>query len=393
MLRFVPDSWSELALRPLLLADPVAGLYTELHAPDWRYLLLALLLALAAVACRNRALLTAPQWRLTVGLTTSFYLWTVVSGNGRYFLWGLLLIGPLVVVAARRLPGTRSLRNTVIVGAVALQGWCVWMTYEPNVWTLRPWTQGPLLARSAHALAAQPAVFVTIGSISYSLLVPTMHPQSRWTNVTGQQDLVPGMREHARFRELIADPLPKYGVIRAGRQVMTDDDQPTDFAWAVIRRAFARHSLAPAAEPCAFLPVAWGGTLYDVSTAGRYERGFWFCRLEATAADPASDPERYAPQLDAVFERIESRCPRFFPAGNAQSRPSDGGVTRHYSHSDTRLTVTDGGIVYFQYMRALNPTVLGRVADVLAGRIALDCRRLPGRYVAPWSRGWGVDLE
>ena len=395
MLRFVPDSWLEGLLRPLLLADPVAGLYAEIHAPDWRFLLVALLLLIAGLARRKRGVLDGAQWRTLIGLTLGFYVWTLVSGNGRYFFWGLLLVGPLVVVVARRLPVTQAMRNTVVLGALALQGWVVWMTYEPNVWALRPWAEGSGLAQSSHPLAKQPAVFVTVGSISHSILVPLMHPKSRWANIGGQQDLVPGMREFDQLQALLASTLPKYGVIRAAKQVMTDERQPTETAWAIIRRSFQQQGLVPAPKPCIFLPVNFGGPHFVLLTQQELERGFWFCELAPSTlagADSASW-QRHAPELDDVFSQIEKRCPRYFPAGNALTRPGDDGVVRLYSHSETRLFINHGGAVFFKNMRALNPTVLGSVKDIRAGRFRLDCDRLPGRYVAPWQRGWGVDLE
>lgn len=395
MLRFVPDSWQDGLLRPLLLADPVAGLYTEIHAPDWRFAILALLLLIAALAHRKRALLDGAQWRALVGLTVCFYVWTLISGNGRYFFWGLLLVGPLVVVAARRLPATQAMRNTVIVGALALQGWAAWMTYEPNVWALRPWAQGPGLAMASQKLAERPAVFLTVGAISHSILVPQMHPESRWSNVSGQQDLVPGMREFDQLQTLLASPLPKYGVIRASKQVMTDERQPTPAAWAVIRRALQRQGLVPTSRPCIFLRVNLGGLPFELRSLEEQERGFWFCELKGVAKLESNGAAHVpaAPELDDVFSRVEARCPRYFPAGNAVTRTSDDGVVRLYSRSDTGVHINSAGMVYFKNMRALNPTELGTVEDVRAGRFQLDCDRLPGRYLPPWARGWGVDLE
>ena len=75
------------------------------------------------------------------------------------------------------------------------------------------------------------------------------------------------------------------------------------------------------------------------------------------------------------------------------TRPGDDSIARHYSASDTTVTIHQGGTVYFKNMRALNPTELGTVENVRAGRFRLDCDRLPGRYLPPWSRAWGVDLE
>jgi hypothetical protein len=395
MLRFVPDTWMDGLLRPLLLADPVAGLYAEIHAPDWRFALLMLLLPIAALAKRQRASLNGLPWRAIIGLMVCFYVWTLVSGNARYFLWGLLLVGPLVIAAARHMPATQTMRNTVILGALALQGWAVSMTYEPNVWALRPWADGPGLALPSNPLADRPSVFVTVGAISHSILVPQMHPQSRWSNIGGQQILVKGMREFDQLQDLLASPLPKYGVIRAARLVMTDERQPTEAAWAVIRRAFRQQGLAPTARPCIFLRVNLGGLPFELQTLEKNERGFWFCEIERVASLASLDttPRSPAPELDDVFAQVEARCPRYFPPGQAVTRTGDDGVLRLYSRSDTSLNINVAGTVYFKNMRALNPTELGTVDEVRAGRFQLDCDRLPGRYLPPWARGWGVDLE
>ena len=387
MLRFVPDSWLDGLARPLLLADPVAGLYAEIQAPDWRFAALVLLFALAALMHRSRSMLSGPQWRTLLGLAASFYVWTFTSGNGRYFFWGLLVVGPLVVVVATRLRATRAMRNTLILGVLALQGWLVWATFEPNTWALRPSSHGPGLAMEDTHLKRQPAVFITVGAISYSILVPQMHPQSRWTNLAGQQDLAQGMREFARYQELMASPLPKYAVVRATKLVMTDEGQPIEHAWAVIRRALRGYGLEPAKGACTFVRADIAALPYEVITKGTLDSGFWFCpvRRMTTMAD-GDDTQVHTPELNDVFAQIERRCPRMFPAGNAASRPADDGTSRLYSQSDTNVVVNHAGWVYFKHMRALNPNVLGKVEDVRAGRFVLDCERLPGRYIPPWVR-------
>ena len=387
MLRFVPDTWLDGLARPLLLADSVAGLYAEIQAPDWRFAALVLLLAVAALMYRSRSMLTGAQWRTLLGVAASFYAWTFASGNGRYFFWGLLVVGPLVVVAATRLRSTLAMRNTVILGVLGLQCWVVWSTFEPNTWALRPWGRGPGLALEDTPLKRQPAVFITIGAISYSILVPQMHPQSRWTNLAGQQDLVPGMREFDRYQELMTSPLPKYAVVRATKLVMTDERQPIEHAWAVIRRALGGYGLESAKGACAFVRADIAGLPYDVITESALESGFWFCPVQRTTTMAAVDNNPvYAPELDDVFAQIERRCPRLLPEGNATSRPADDGTSRLYSQSDTNVVVNFAGWVYFKHMRALNPTVLGKAEDIRAGRFALDCERLPGRYSPPWDR-------
>lgn len=399
MLRFIPDTWSDGLLRPLLLADPVVGLYLEAHAPDWRFVLLLvfLLLALAARALGKAAapatvaqggLLTSAQGRLLAGLAACFYLWTFVSGNGRYFMWALLIIGPLVVVAARRVPGTRAMRNTAIVGALVVQGTAVWMTYEPNLWGLRPWREGPGMTLAKTPLQDKPAVFLTIGFISYSILVPQMHPQSRWANITGQRDLVPGMREHDKLQALLNSPLPKYVLFNAARIARAKDDQPLAAAGEAMQRILRQQNLRPLAQHCEFVAATVGGLPYNAKTAQPVEDGFWFCAVEPIKAGDVPEPRKpVAPELDDVFERVEAFCPRFFPRGSAHSRlSSDGVVVRHYTHSDTTVYINEAGDVYFKYFRALNPSIIGEVHTVRRGELTLDCARLPGRYTPPWAR-------
>lgn len=387
MLRFVPDHWLDALARPLLMADPVAGLYAEIQAPDWRFAALVLLLALAALMHRSRSMLTGPQWRTLLGLTASFYVWTFAAGNGRYFFWGLLLVGPLAVVVVTRLRSTLAMRNTVILGVLALQCWVVWTTFESNTWALRPWSRGPGLALEDTPLKRQPAVFITMGAISYSIMVPQMHPLSRWTNVAGQQDLLPGMREFDRYQELMDSPLPKYAVIRATKLVMTDERQPIDHAWVVIRRALGDYGLEPAAGACTFVRADIAGLPINVIAEIAPDSGFWFCPVQRTPTMASVEQKHaHAPEFDDVFGQIESRCPRLFPTGNASSRPADDGTARVYSQSDTNVVVNHAGWVYLKHIRALNPTVLGTVEDVRTGRFTLDCERLPGRYVPPWDR-------
>jgi hypothetical protein len=337
---------------------------------------------------RSRSTLTGPQWRTLLGLAASFYAWTFASGNGRYFFWGLLVVGPLVVVVATRLRSTLAMRNAVILSVLALQCWVVWATFEPNTWAHRPWSRGPGLALEDTPLKRQPAVFITIGSLSHAILVPQMHPQSRWTNVAGQQDLRPGMLEFDRYQALMTSPLPKFAVVRATKLVMTDERQPIEHAWAVIRRALGGYGLEPAAGACNFVRADIAGLPYKVITKIALESGFWFCPVRRTTTMAAAEYDKpaYAPQLDDVFAQIERRCPRLLPPGNATSRPADDGTARHYSQSDTNVIVNHAGWVYLKHMRALNPTVLGKVEDIRAGRFALDCERLPGRYLPPWAR-------
>jgi hypothetical protein len=387
MIRFVPDTWWEGVLRPLLLADPVASLYVELHAPDLRFAALVVLLLLVLAGHRSTRALAPAHWQLLSGLAACFYLWTFLSGNGRYVLWLLLLAGPLVVLVAGRLKATLALRNTVLLGLLALQLWLVSITFEVNAWALRPWKHGPGLALAETPLKHEPAVFVTIGTMSHSILVPQFHPQSRWANAGGQHEWVPGSPEQRRFAALLASPLPSYAVVRASKLAMTPDRQPVEHAWVVIRRSLAQSGLVLSAPECQFVATEMGGPQFDLVSEQPRERGFWFCPIRV-AMPPAQDTGQtaVASELDDVFARLEQRCPRMFPPGNSRTRLHDDGFARAYNHSDIGVVVNHAGYVYFRHIRAINPTELGSVSDVRAGRFEIDCQRIPGRYQPPWTR-------
>jgi hypothetical protein len=117
------------------------------------------------------------------------------------------------------------------------------------------------------------------------------------------------------------------------------------------------------------------------------QKGFLFCPVERRALPGglAVQPP-VAPEMDGVFEQVERRCPRFFPAGNARTRVAESGsVVRHYSESDTSLYI-ESGQVLFKNFRAFDPTPLASVEQVRRGDFTVDCQRLPGRYLPPWKR-------
>jgi hypothetical protein len=387
MLRFVPDSWSDGLLRPFLLPDPVAGLYTEIQAPDWRFLVLALALVAGLLHWRSRSMMEPSQWRMLLGLIVCFYVWTWVSGNGRYFLWGFLLVGPLVVLAMRHMPGSQALRNTLVVGVLAWQGFTVAMTFEPNVWGVRSWNQGPGLALEPHPVRQQAAVFLTIGSISYSIAVPFMHPASRWANIAGQQDLVPGMAEHARMHAMLDGPLPVKLMVNVTNRLLQPDGQPLPETRDVLAQFLRPHGLELDSGPCDLVRTRTAAPEPAAQPRIGRAHDLLFCgvrRQREPAPSPAFVP--VAPELDDVFANVERRCPRFFPAGSAHTQSRDGTFVRRYSHSDTTLLIAGSEGVFYKYFRALNHTRIGSIQDVRDGRYTLDCTRVDGRYVPPWAR-------
>lgn len=388
--RFIPDTWHDVVLRPLYMADPVNGMYVEIAAPDVRFAALVLLVGVVCLRRGRSPAFVRHQVLALLALVVCFYVWILMSGNGRYFIWGLLLVGPMVVMAARQLPTTLAMRNTVVLGVLALQGVGIWLNFVPNMWSLRPWREGPGFALQASPLRERPAVFLTVGSISYSALVPQLHPESRWANITGQVEIRPGVREYPALLALLDSPLPKYMVARANSLVIGPDKQPLPKVQQSITGVLARHELVLAAPQCEYVRSGDSEQAFRRDPGTAVEEGFWFCpvrRTDTLAATRTPPATPVAPEFDDVFSQIEQRCPRIFAPNWAKSRAIEGAVQRAYGLSDTSLFIDLSGVVYFKNTRALNPTIIGTVQQVRSGQFTLNCARIQGRYAPPWARG------
>lgn len=384
MLRFEPDGWLQALLRPLIMADPNAGIYFERAAPDLRFAMVLLALAVLLVSRRRAG---APIERTGWALLIMFAVWTIVIGNGRYFLTGLLLVGPLLIALIVALPGTPALRASLVALALLLQGGVVWQSFSPGQWAMARWSQPPGLPLAADSpMPTQPATFLTISSISHSLLVPQFDSRSRWANVAGQYDILPGKPEWPALQAALAAPLPKYVVMPTMPERPVSGSQPSaGYRW-LADRTLARYGLRTASQPCLLAVSGLTMQTYADGPDGRRDEplGYWFCQAESAPAVTEAMPS-IPPDLAKAAAALERRCPRWFPAGTPHESMEQDVLSLFYRDSEMRVYVAPGG-VYIRYTRALNPTRVGALADVAAGRFQLDCRTMPGRYQFPWER-------
>jgi hypothetical protein len=391
MLRFQPDTLLEGLLRPFVMSDPNGYVYLELMAPDWRPAVLAVLLAVGLFTGRAKRLVTSEQTRLLVAFLIAFYAWTFGIGNGRYFLGWLLVLGPLLVLASRWLPGTREFRWALLALLFAGQAATLRSAYMPSSWSLTRWTEGPGIEVHGDSIQSTPAVFVTISGISYSILAARFHPASRWANVAGQNGIPPGSAEYEPLVQLLSSDLPKYILTPARAPSSSGAGQPQAALLSLFNEVLARYGLSLTGSPCEFLPspLSAGHSLaVDPSGASPTQdvKGFWACPLQYSRALRETQRARFAApdEFDAAFEAIEDRCPRFAPRGEGVTALADGIRSRHYVSSDSRIMIDSAGNVFFRYLRSLNPTLVGNAVDIKAGKFTFNCERPAGRYRPPW---------
>jgi hypothetical protein len=404
--RFVPDTWLDALLRPIAMAAADANAYVEIMAPDFRFVfvlgLLGLLAAMALLRRRGAAHghhHTAPAntsaravFLLLASLAAAFVPWLATSGNGRYFMVGLLMVGPVCVGLTRLLPVTRAMRMTLVIGMVILQAFAVQQSAPWRAWNMLSWTKPPYFQVDVPADArAQPATYVTMSAITYSLVAPMFHPQSRWMSLHNAPVPDGGGADARRTEAFLAKAQPGrlMLLVPAVAGMLTTERLPNARVSEAMDRQLAPYRLRlTQPQACRFLPSE-GLAQIGLGTKTPEERsrsGFWLCHLTRSAgrAAPASPSSS---RFDAVFKAVEAQCPRLFPAGgDARTQAVPNGEVRNYMKGEMKAYVYDSGEVYYKYYRALNPVLVGTVADLLAGRSRVDCDHIRGRSGLPWDR-------
>lgn len=385
MSRFEPETLAEALARPIAMATPEAGVYSEFIAPDFRFLFaLALLGVVLATAWRRRG--TVRSALLLAGLVAaSFVPWLLSSGNGRYFVGILLIAGPLCIGLVHALPASRGLRLLI---AMALLGWQGFLLHEVspwNAWTFVQWRERDAFPVDVPAdLAQSPATYVTLSNISYSLIAPRFHPQSRWINLsrlTGGAATSPDMRRAKQFLAISNAPRLLFPSLPG----MSMDGQPRPELHDAVNAMLWRHELVlEPGSPCRFLHSAGLEKIQKSDAVAGDPQGFWLCELRHERHGPGAAPA--ALPSDPVFDAMERACPRLFRRGEAATVPIPAGAVREYQGADTRLYVLNDGSVMYKYMRSLNPVVVGTADAVLAGRVRIDCEGVQGRTAFPWQR-------
>lgn len=406
-MRFLPDTWIDALLRPVAMAAPDANVYVEIMAPDFRFVFVLALLALLAVlgllslTLRRRSApggaappdrAARPVFVMLCAVAFAFVPWLATTGNGRYFIAGLLAVGPVCVGLARLLPATRALRLVLVLGMVGLQAFAVQQAAPWQAWTKTAWKEPPYFqVEVPPEWRAQPATYVTMSAISYSLLAPMFHPRSRWMSLhnapaPGRGPLVAPRTEAFLAKAQEGRILLLVPVVPG---TLTQERLPDARVSAAIGDQLTPYGLAfTRPQSCRFLasPSIAEMGLGEKTAQQRAESGFWLCHLTRTqvrVAPEAAPATRY----DAVFKLLEAQCPRLFPAGGDRaSQALAQGEMRSYLQAEMKAYVYDNGEVYYKYYRALNPVLVGKVDDVLAGRTRLDCGNIRGRSGLPWER-------
>ncbi len=407
MIRLMADTWQDAMLRPLAMAAPNGWVYSEIMAPDFRFVFalgLALAALLAIVIGRGRQPARRPVFVLMALTFASFVPWMATTGNGRYFMPYLILVGPLCIGLVSILPSTRGMKASIALIVLGLQGFALYQNnpWKPfDSWQSIPWADGSYFSIDIDPLVIVPdTTYITVSNMSLSLAAPLFPVTSRWVNLSlfNGSDVSKDTTTYAPIREILTNSKSlKLFQRSAPRAMVPSTDQPNQRAIDAINEYLRPHRLA-VKEPadCQFLAskslISNTFTATDESALEKEriksKAGFWICTLQFPVDTPAThtlstDGEELAKK---VFERMETLCPRFFAPGQKLVGAHPAGHSRSYSSSDSSLILTRNGDLYLHYARTLNPQRISTADEVLRPGYTTDCNNFKGRSGLPWER-------
>ena len=373
------------------MAAPNSGIYIEIMAPDLRFVFVAcaVLMVVLRISGRQAVAQTAIMPLTILGIV-AFALWLATSGNGRYFLPGLMLIGPLLIGWLHKAGLSRSMRLTLGGLMLLVQGWAVWQTSPWDAWSQTAWVAptGFQIAVDEKA-RTESATYVTLTSPTYSIIASQFSHQARWINL----DALQGRRQAAddeKIRNLLSSSPQIRLVAPAGHsQIQSIPDVAPISAFnrrlqseglAVVRPSDCRIILSASMRPRVPTRLV---REHDVIELGPI--GFWICNLNYDNSIARHLP-KMPDSLVSLVARIEQACPRFFPPGGGQSIVLQDMTIMNYPSSDMKLYIQNSGEISYLYYRALNPVQIAS-NGLLRGDTKAWCENIQGRSGALWMRG------
>lgn len=396
--RFKPTSFLEVIILPFRMAEFHSWIYVENNAPDIRPALL-ILFGIAVVTKKllpniqrsNRSELGnntdthKPRNIVFTFFVCSMALWLWTTGNGRYALPVLMLIGPLLVFIIYKT--TSNAKHTLIVASIALvlQLLNAWAAGNPR-WTNTDWTQLWFKQSIPSRLKDNPYAYLSLGlSRSNSVVAPFLHPQSTFVSLTGGTYAFrpdgPGNKRIHQIIKLHKGHLRMLVTIPPGRQL---PDVGAFNNWDML---LAPWELKIVRSDCEFLAIDVALTSVnkfpDNPSVELEDKSsnvpIISCALE-TGVGENEETLRERKQLTLVFDRLEESCPVLFSPRGWQLTKLATGWQRHYLQSDIVVRTIKGRLSLSKYQYGPFDIDMGSIEDWENNRSKFICERLP----RPW---------
>jgi hypothetical protein len=391
--RFLPeDVWDWLA-RLWEMAEFRRYIYLEAFAPDLRPLVLLSVLAAGACVLAWRAARHQPQPRVGLGTArqadadlallcvASYLLWMATSGNGRYAIPLLMLLGIALARAAYLLLPRAVARVGMALLLVLQLGY---FAASPDLRAgAEPWSAGPYMDYRVPArLRDQPYLHLTVlGAQTNASLAPYLHPEGALVVVVGQFSLPMsgpiGEQLQSRLRKwqgrtrILA---PSYDLASPGAPRLKLAFRSLlqrlhlDIDWSDCEQIRYEPAHAP--------DDSWYWLLHAKLPPGVGERPMMSCAA-VPAAGPDEAMERERELVDRVFHWLERSCPQVYGPAPLVSEHGLTQWERVYANTDTLVSVSLEKGVFASRERVIGMRFIGTVDDVLEGHANAQCRPWP----------------
>lgn len=411
--RFIPETITDYLLFPVRMLDLDTRSYTESISPDARFLALSCILIAVGVArfarrgdarMVNSQGVSAPADRNIGGVSASrdvlfrardnpayvpalaftlltYVLWLRISGNGRYAIPLELFIAPMIPASLLALSASRRLL-VYATGAVLIVQAAMTHVIGPSRWMPSEWKTTWYDLEVPEALKARPFLFLSLNKQPAAFLAPFLHRDASFVNLAGQISLALDRPGGVRVRALLdrhrpnirtltmptvavrSNPLPR-SVIAFQNNLLAKVLLEVDEGDCVT---FVMHDASGTTPTTMKEPTAFGGaSSVDTDTT------FLSC------ATRALDPTRNNPELaqrrlkaDRAFDLLEKTCPKLFSPAGIYTDHLNQKLRRDYVNTDAFLWEL-AGVVEYQGWRYDEPVTLGRVDDILDGKVHIDC--------------------
>lgn len=365
--RFRPNDFLDFLWFPVRMADSALRVSFESMMVDIRPLW-----AIALSGCvlfffllrRNRFVINrmpTEERLFWVAVSLIFPVWIYTSGNIRYAIQSLMLLGPVISLLAVHLAKVqRHLSMFVLLLPATVQAALAtnlnfpnWMDAQPPVWGTA-WLSAKLPA----PYDTKPAYYFSLQSQAYASLVDRFPASARFINLIGQNTLEPGGKVLSAVEQLAMEKgLPKRTLYKPlttlkGREteegmIASQNALLSDYGYRVVpNECFSIRNDAPRIE-------------------------IFSCAMEKAA--PLS-PEEVARRegIDQRMSYWEKECPNlFFPAG-FQSIQATQNRRRFYLATDFQIiAMSDGRLIARDNFNDSRDLV--ELEDVQGNKVLLEC--------------------
>ncbi|GAB4464972.1 MAG: hypothetical protein OHK0044_03050 [Burkholderiaceae bacterium] len=355
--RFLPKSALELAVRPFLMADPRADVYTETSAPDVRFAIaatlslilpLGLLLRGGAARTATPGAVSGPGVRLLVVFWVGFAAWAATSGNGRYLMPLAIVCGPLVAWLVATAFVSLRVRGYLIAGTVAAQLLGLWVAADRR-WSEVPWPEkGWFSILLPEGFARRQALYLSLDPQPAAFFAALADPRAGFVNLVGQHAIAPDGAGGGRVKRLI-DTYRDQVWVTFQIHVLDGDAKPLLTQPERMESVLAPFGLRPHFQGCEYARLDGLVSLRrrhdDKSLQMTWDapfRYFVFCPTERVAP-----PSEWRAQRDAArlrFAHLESKCPKLFAPATAEPVRIGSAWGKFYVNTDVSVELVDDTI-------------------------------------------------